>query len=104
MKIHIDNAKQDGSELIIDEDDIGYRVVRIDDEFEFHLRSKDPHGFISIQNAKGGLPGPELKGEFTGMHDAILAIQGYVNRKKAEANKPPQDKNTRKVQEILASR
>lgn len=104
MKITIDNPKTDGSILDpeISEDYTGIRVVTVDDEFTFRLRSQDPYGFLKI-TMKGALPS-ELQGEFTSTTDAIMAIRSYVNRKRAEANKPPVDKNTRKVQEVLKQR
>jgi hypothetical protein len=102
MKIEIDNARTDGSELTIEDEDIGRRVVTVDG-FKFNLRSRDPYAFVTVVPESGSVP-RELKGEFTSGTDALIAIRSYVNRKKAEKSKPPLDKNTRKVKEILEAR
>jgi hypothetical protein len=101
LKILIENPKTDQSNLDpeISEDFTGMRIITVDDEYTFKLRSQDPTGFFKI-SMKGALP-VELQGEFTSTTDAIIAIRAYINRKRAEAVKPSVDKNIRKVQEIL---
>lgn len=103
MNIVIENAKTDGTTLVSEEDDIGYRVVTVDDKYRFNLRSKDPHGFITISTGIGRTP-QEFQGEFTDVAAAMSAIKAYVNKKIAEENRPPRDKNTRKIKEILDAR
>jgi hypothetical protein len=69
----------------------------------FYIKATDPYGLWHIEAAKG--PTAEfLKGEFTGRTEAQRRIDAYVNKKIEEENKPPLDKNTRKVQEILKER
>jgi hypothetical protein len=104
VKIEIENAKTDGTNLSkVDEEDIGYRVVTVDDKYKFSLRSKDPYGYITVSTTAGRTP-KEFEGQFTDISAALNAIKAYVNRKISEENKPPRDKNTRKIKELLDNR
>lgn len=104
MKISIENAKTDGSTLEYGEEEIGCRVITVDDEFKFRVISKDPYGFMTISTGSAGALAKELKGQFTDINAVLSVIKSYVTKKRAEKNKPPRDKNTRKISELLASR
>ncbi len=67
------------------------------------IKASDPYGLWSIHSAKGSLP-KALDGEFTGTQEAKKKIDWYINSLVEKENKPPLDKNTRKVQEVLAAR
>jgi hypothetical protein len=67
----------------------------------FKLRSTDPYGLWSIHATKGSIP-DMLKGSYTGLREAYQKIDSYLGMKQDKENKPPIDKNTRKVQQILA--
>jgi hypothetical protein len=70
----------------------------------FNLVSKDPFGFWHIENPNGPTPKELAVGEFTDWALAARQVDKYVSGKQDKENKPPQDKNTRKVQEVLKAR
>jgi hypothetical protein len=68
----------------------------------YKLVSTDPFGFWHIEHPEGNRLPDELKiGQFTEYPLAARRVDQYLAQKEAEANKPPLDKNTRKVQEVL---
>jgi hypothetical protein len=73
---------------------------RVQEYKGYKLKASDPYGLWSI-HAKGALP-ELLQGSFTGLREAKQKIDIYLGKKEAEANKPPRDKNTKKVQDILS--
>lgn len=73
---------------------------RMEEYNGYRLVSTDPFGLWHIEAMRGQVP-DVLKGEWTGKYEAKKKIDWYVNTKAEKEDKPPQDKNTRKVQEIL---
>jgi hypothetical protein len=67
----------------------------------YKIKATDPYGFWSIHATKGAIPAI-LEGSFTGLREAKQKIDIYLDSKEQKANAPARDKNTRKVQEILA--
>jgi hypothetical protein len=68
----------------------------------YNLVQTDPFGFWHIEHTDGNKTPKELKeSEYTDYPLAHKAIDAYLSRKALEENRPPLDKNTRKVQEVL---
>jgi hypothetical protein len=68
----------------------------------YKLVSTDPFGFWHIQHPEGNRLPDELKeGQFTEYPLAMRKVDQYLAKKELEENKPPLDKNTRRVQEVL---
>lgn len=103
MKIVIENARSDDSLLEMGDDSIGHRVVTVDDKYHFTIKSHDPYGHMTVSTEVGRTP-REFDGVFTDISAVTTAIKAYVTRKIAEDNKPPRDKNTRKIKELLEAR
>lgn len=67
--------------------------------------STDPYGLFHIERV-GGVQVPACLDDqsFVTRGEAKKQIEIYVNAQITKENKPPQDKNTRKVQEVLKAR
>lgn len=80
---------------------------RMEEYKEFRIVSTDPFGMWHAELPGKTLP-KVLEGEWTSKFEIKKKIDWYVNTKRneveAKENKLPQDKNTRKVQEILRAR
>lgn len=77
---------------------------RVEEYKGFRLVSSDPYGYWHVENIGGGPVGGALTGEWTGKYELKKKIDWYVNHKDEIANAPPQDKNTKKVKEIMKQR
>ncbi len=70
----------------------------------YNLVSTDPFGFWHIEHPEGNRLPDELKqGQYTDWGLAARKVDQYLDKLKMKEDRPPLDKNTRKVQEVLRS-
>lgn len=77
---------------------------RVQEYRGFRLVHTDPFGHVHVELIGGGRVPQVLEGSWTGANEVMKKIDWYVGTKEQKESAPPQDNNTRKVQEILKSR
>jgi len=74
---------------------------RVKEHKGYRLVSTDPFGFWHIEHPQGNIAKELKDSEYTDWSLAARKVDQYLAAQEAKENRPPLDKNTRKVQEIL---